>query len=246
MEHDSKKRRSSGRQLIALVLVVGIVAGAAWWMRERWAIGAQLASYRIGQATTYAEAAKKIAEIEQSGDSTALGELVGGWGTGNDRFDYYLARYVVEPPSSQAPSREAPSRDASSREALREAFSRELSWRPALVARWAHFWSWQVKQSPAEEIASIRGYLAALLQADPPRKLSWREVLALQAAFALTGHADAAHRLDTTNWRARFERAESGFGGERSADEDTKAARLEAPSVRPSAPLPGWKGPLPR
>lgn len=226
-------------------------------MRERWAVGAQLASYRIGQTTTYAEAAKKIAEIEQSGDPAALSELVSGWGTGNDRFDYYLARYVAEPPSNQAPSREAPSRDAPSRdapsreapsrEALREAFSRELSWRPALVARWAHFWSWQVKQSPAEEIASIRGYLAALLQADPPRKLSWREVLALQAVFALTGHADAAHRLDTTNWRARFERAESGFGGQGSADADTKAAQLEAPSVeRPETPLPGWKGPLPR
>lgn len=196
------------------MLVVAIVAGAAWWVRDRWEIGTQLASYGIGRAATYADAAKQIAEIEKSGDPAALRKLVSGWGTGNDRFDYYLARYVVESPSNrapsnqapskQAPSNQAPSNQAPSSEALREAFSRELSWRPPLLPRWAHFWSWQVKQPPAEEIMSVRGYLAALLQADPPRKLSWREVLALQAVFTLTGHTEAAHRLDTTNWRTRL------------------------------------------
>ena len=231
MELDSKNHRS-GRRFVALLLALAVAAVAAWWVRGHVAVGTQLAGYRVGQMPTYAEAAEQLVEIEQSRDPAALRELVSGWGTGNDRFDYYLARYVVEPRSS---------------ETLREAFSRELSWRPALLPRWAHFWSWQVKQPPAEEIASIQRYLAALLRAEPPRKLNWREVLALQAVFVLTGRAEEARRLDTENWRARYG-AGAGFEGRGSGKEDDEhTAPLDAaPVQRPDMPLPSWNGPLPR
>jgi hypothetical protein len=216
------------RLALALVIIAAISAAAWWWLRPRFDVGGQLAAYRVGQMASYAEASKEIAAIERS-DDAARRELVGGWGTGNDRFDYYLARYVAEPRSS---------------EALREAFSRELSWRPALLARWAHFWSWQVKQPPADEVASIRGYLAALQQAEPPRKLSWREVLALQAVFVLTDQADAAHRLDPVNWRARLEEQEQGsaFGGQGSGKKEADVSSI----VRPETPLPDWRGAVPR
>lgn len=222
--------------LLALALAAAAIgAAAAWWMRDRLALGDQLAGYRVGQMATYAEAANEIAEIEQSRDPAGLRELVSGWGTGNDRFDYYLARYIVEPRCSDA---------------LREAFSRELSWRPGLLARWAHFWSWQVKQPPTEEVKSIQDYLATLLHADPPRKLNWREVLALQAAFVLTGRPEDARRLDTMNWRERSREQEqgSGFGGRGAGKKESEdAAPFDGSTIkRPEAPLPGWRGPVPR
>ena len=175
--------------ILLTAALVGLAAGA-WWYFKGSAAASQLASYRIGQAATFEQAKREIAAIErQPNRDDALRELMSGWRTGNSSFDLYLATYASEPESS---------------EALRRAFSWELSWRPELLTDWAHFWSWRTKLSPPDEIASIADYLEAMSKAESARPLTWREVLDLQAAFTLTGRADLARRLAPDNWAERY------------------------------------------
>lgn len=184
-----------GRTRILITLSVTLLLGfcaAAYLGREK--LIRQWACYRVGAADSYDQARSEIAWFEQGPKRRQrLEELVAKWGTGNPRFDRYLARYVSDPASS---------------EELRKRFSLELGWRDVLLARWAHFWRWQAKREPDEEIASVVRYLNTLVEVDPPRELTWREVLDLQAVLTLTGHPDMAHRLDPTSWQARYRRWE--------------------------------------
>lgn len=180
------------RRLVLLILVAGTlgIGLGAWYYFGHTSARMQLSSYRIGQAENFAQAKREIAALEhQSNRHEALRELMPGWRTGNPVSDQYLATYASEPDSS---------------EAFRRAFSLELSWRPELLDDWAHFWSWRAKQPPSDEIASIDDYLEALSTADPPRQLTWREVLDLQAVLTLTGHADLARRIVPDNWLGRY------------------------------------------
>ena len=202
---------------VLLCALAGLVAGF-WWRGSAGAVGHQLSAYRIGQAASYSQAAREIAALERSPNADeTLRELAAGWGTGNQSFDYYVARRVSDPQAS---------------EALRRAFSLELSWRPELLPRWARYWSWRVKQPPAEEIRSIAEYLDALATVAPPRPLTWREVLNLQAAFALTDQTELAKRLTPENWPKRYR----GWRTDQAAGHKAN---------RPRSPFPDWKGPAP-
>ena len=180
------------RLLIAtglLLLAAGLAAGAWLYLRSS-PLASQFAGYRVGAAATYSLAKPEIARFDSGSHRAAQDrELVRGWGTGNRQFDLYLARYLSEPECSDD---------------LRQAFSLELGWRAELPARWARYWAWRAKQAPADEISAIDEYLAALARVEPPRLLSWREVLDLQAVFVLTGQAELARRLSPDNWRSRF------------------------------------------
>ncbi|HEV3004435.1 MAG TPA: hypothetical protein VGX78_08225 [Pirellulales bacterium] len=203
---------------IALLFLV-VVAGLAWFYFERDPLGRQVAGYRVGAAENYAQACREIAWFEQGADrEPKLRELVAGWGTGNQRFDLYLARYLGDPKCS---------------EALRQAFSLEFAWRPQMLPRWAHYWRWRSKLPPADEIASIDDYLAALLLVDPPKKLTWREVLDQQAVFELSGDPELAKRLAPDNWPARYQRWIESSAKPRDV-------------TRPRLPFPDWQGPAPK
>jgi hypothetical protein len=203
---------------IALVLF-GVAAAAAWLYVQFDPLGRQVAGYRVGAAENYLRASQEIVWFEQGADREAkLRELVAGWGTGNQRFDFYLARYLGDPKCS---------------EGLRQAFSLELAWRPHLLLRWAHFWRWRSKLPPADEVTSINDYLAALVLVDPPKKLTWREVLDLQAVFELSGEGGLAKRLAPDNWPARYERW-------------IEAAAKPREVERPRMPFPDWKGAVPK
>lgn len=201
--------------LLAALLAAACLIAAVWWHQAGGGVGPQLAAYRIGQAANYGEAAREIAALERQPDRDhVLREVASGWGTGNQQFDYYLARRVSDPQAG---------------EALRRAFSLELSWRPELLPRWAHYWSWRVKQPPADEIASIAEYLDALATADPPRRLTWREVLNLQAVFTLTDQLELAKRLAPDNWPGRYRSWQTPRGGDFNVE-------------RPKAPFDDWRG----
>ena len=195
------------------LLIFGGLAGVGWFYYAGDPLGRQVAGYRVGAAVNYAQACREIAWFEQGADrESKLRELVGGWGTGNQQFDLYLARYLA---------------DSRSSEGLRQAFSLEFAWRPELLPRWAHFWRWRTKLPPAEEITSINEYLATLLLVDPPQKLTWREVLDLQAIFELTGQAELAKRLAPDNWPGRFQRW-------------LETAAKQGAVTRPKLPFPDW------
>jgi hypothetical protein len=132
------------RLLITLVVLAGIGLGT-WVCWNRRQLAFQWASYRVGAAQTFEEACAQIAWFESEPDQQAkLRELVGKWGTGNQRFDLHLARYVGDPESS---------------EALRKAFSLGFAWHDDRLPRWAHYWSWQSSEEPDREVASILAYL---------------------------------------------------------------------------------------
>jgi len=198
------------------LLAVGLAAGAWFYLHPSpWA--AQFAGYRVGAAQTYSLAKPEIAAFDSGSGRTAKDrELAAGWGTGNQQFDFYLARYLGESECSDD---------------LRQAFSLEFGWRPELLPRWAHFWAWRTKQAPEAEIASIIDYLEALAGAEPPRLLTWREVLDLQAVFTLTGKPELARRLTPDNWSRRFAEWSRAKGEEH---------RVE----RSSSPFPDWRGPV--
>ncbi|NLX98970.1 MAG: hypothetical protein GXY83_22725 [Rhodopirellula sp.] len=177
------------RLLLTVVVVAAIGLGA--WVSANWnLLYRQWICYQVGAATSYEEAKAGFRWFETGPDREArIDELVRKWGTGNQQFDLFLARYVGETDSS---------------EALRERFSLEFGWRDELLDGWAHYWTWQAQPDPDREIASIRTYLDTLALADPPRAIPWREVLDLQAIFWLTGHSDLARRLKPSNWSARY------------------------------------------
>jgi len=180
------------RSAVTILLVASVFIGG-WLYVNRRRLADQWASYGVGAAESYDRARQRIARLETGERAKPrLRELVAKWGTGNRRFDEYLARYVTDPASSGR---------------LRELFSRHLSSRPTLLSRWAHFWAHQASLEPREQIASYVAYLDEVAYAyDGPtaRRLTWREVLDLQAIFTLTGARDRAARLEPDNWRAPF------------------------------------------
>lgn len=206
------------RLTVTAVALAGAVA-AAWAYMNRHALTRQWMCYRVGAAESFEEAQRSLRWFEQGPDRPLrLRELVGRWGTGTQRFDFYLARHVGSPESS---------------EALRERFSLEFGWREELLERWAHYWAWQSREEPDEQIASILEYLDTLASVEPPKSITWREVLDLQAIFQLTGNAEPAERLKPANWHQRF----AQWNAHRPAG---------LPHVaRPETPLPGWEGPIP-
>lgn len=196
---------------LAILLLLGGLAAGAWLYLHPSTVAGQFAGYRVGAAATYSLAKREIASFDSGSDRKAQDrELVAGWATGNRQFDLYLAKYLSEPECSDD---------------LRQAFSLELGWREELLPRWAHYWAWRAKQEPAAEADSVLEYLTALAQASPPRSLTWREVLDVQAVFTLSGRSDLAHRLSPENWRERFE-------------EFSRAKSEDFEIARPVSPLP--------
>ena len=179
------------RLLLTFLLLTAIGAGT-WGYLARRQLARQWKCYRVGAAETFDEARAEIVWFETGPDrDERLRELVGKWGTGNRRFDLHLARYVDDPQSS---------------EALRKAFSIEFAWRPELLSRWAHYWSWRPGMEPNERVASITAYFDDLAAAGQAHEITWREVLDLQAMFQLTGSPKLALRLKPTNWPDRWRR----------------------------------------
>ncbi len=200
-------------RLTISVLVVGAVGLAAWGYVYRQALMRQWACYGVEKAKTYADAERRLAWFETGpGRQERLRDLVSAWGTGNAQFDLFLAKYV---------------QDAQSSEALRERFSLELAWREALPARWAHYWAWRAPLEPDRQIASIVEYLDTIASIRPPQRLTWREVLDLQAIFELSGRRELAMRLTPENWLQRYESWQRSTG------------RTLPHVARPERPLPG-------
>jgi hypothetical protein len=208
------------RALVTTVLAAATVIGGAWVYARRETIRRQYACHRVAVASSYPEAMRELAWFEAAGPDreARLRELVAAWGRGDPRFDYYLARYLRAPQCS---------------EGLREVFSQELSWRPGLRARWAHFWSWQSAREPGEELATLRSYLDAMASSEPPRQVTWRDILDLQALFERTGRGELADRPRPDRWADTYARWV--------ATEGSWPARLD----RPALPFPDWKGPPP-
>jgi hypothetical protein len=174
----------------------------------------------VGAAISFEQAKREIGRLEKGPDQEAqIRDLVGKWGRDNRQFDLFLARYVDHADSS---------------EALREAFSLELAWREGLLPKWAYFWSWKSGPEPDDRIASILEYLNVLMSAEPPRTLTWREVLDLQAIFQLAGQPELAARLKPESWRQRYRQWE--------ARRDAEIPHIP----RPGKPFPDWQGPVPR
>lgn len=206
-------------RLVVLLAALAGAAGAVWVYMHQPKLAGQWDSYRVGQAADFAAAEVEIARFERAPDPRpALRELCGKWGTGNQRFDLYLAEHV---------------RAAGSTEALRQEFSLVFAWREDLLARWAHYWTWRVRGGPVRRIAAVVEYFDLLATADPPRAITWREVLDLQAVFQLTGQPKLAVRLTPENWRERYRRWQQ--------------LRPETPprAERPAMPFPDWQGPPP-
>jgi hypothetical protein len=197
--------------LIVLLLLAGIGLGVCWYvnrnfLERHWMI------YQVGAAPTYQEAKSKLTWFDAPAERSArLPVLLGRFGRGNGRFDLYLAQYVDD-------------RDSS--EALREAFSHQLTSGNGLLARWANYWSWRLAQPPDAEIASILAYLD-VLKAAPSKTFTWREVLDLQAVFQWTGRPELAQKLSPGNWRERYRQW--------CVDRPARLPHVE----RPGEPMPG-------
>lgn len=211
------------RVFMLLAVLAGVAGLAAiaiggWWYLNREQLARQWACYRVGAAGSFEQARAELAWFEHGPDRDArLGELVRKWGTGNQRFDLYLARYVDHPASSQA---------------LRETFSEELGRRRELLPRWAHYWSYRTPLEPDREVASIIAYFDTLASAERPLEpITWREVLNLQAVLQWSGQGRLARGLSPTNWRRRYRRWQ-----------ETSPSQLP-PIARPAKPFPDWRGP---
>lgn len=207
------------RILVAVVvLAVAVLAAVGYVHRQR--LTGQWMAYRVGRAASFEEASRALSWFETGPDREArLRELVTRWGAGNLRFDYYLARYVASPESS---------------EAMRKRFSLELAWREGLLSRWAHFWCWRAGEQPDRRVEEILAYVDMLHAAqDLSKQITWREILDLQAIMHLSGQPKWAERLTPDNWRERYQewRRERSEGLLRVA--------------RPNQPLPDWEGPIP-
>ncbi len=177
--------------LLFAALAAVLVGGWAYVNRET--LSWQWASYQVGAAASFEEARGQIAGFEQGPDAPErLRVLAAKWGGGNAQFDRYLAQYAASGESSMA---------------LRRAFSRQLTRRPELALRWAHFWCWHAPIEPDRQIASILEYLDALAfdgDASTGPSLTWRELLDLQAIFALSGEPERATRVGPENWREHY------------------------------------------
>ncbi len=207
------------RQRLSITFVALALLGTAAWVYASWPQWVcRWALYRVAAAETAGEARSRIAWFESGPEEQRrLEKLVAEWGTGNERFDFHLAEYVSSP---QCP------------EAVRKTFSLRFGWHARRLPRWAHYWSWR-QEDPEREMASVLAYLDLIVDAEPRRTLTWREVLDLQAIFCLSGEPERARRLDPANWRARYR-------------DWRKARGDETPRVeRPSRPFPDWEGPVP-
>lgn len=173
-----------------LTLAALVATSALWLYSRRNDLQLQWDCYEVTSAATYEEFRQRIDHfLRGSSAYERLRALADRWHTGNARFDDFLARYLFDPQC---------------REPLREAFSRELSWRD-LLAAWAEHWRAQ-KPDVEHQVASIRRYLGALRDAQPPREITWRDVLDFQAVLELSGQGKLAHRLTPDNWRGRYGR----------------------------------------
>ncbi len=195
------------------------MAAGAWYYRNGERLARQWAARSVASAATFDEAGAAIAAVEKAPDREArIRELTSKWGAGDPQFDLYLAWYVGTPESS---------------EFLRETFSLEFAWREGLLPRWAHYWTWRASQEPDQEIASVLAFFDLLAASASPRPVTWRDVLDLQAIFALAGQPRLAFRLSPENWRGRYQTWR-------------KAQPEEFPHVaRPDEPFPDWQGPVP-
>jgi len=206
-------------RLVLAFLLCAAGAAAIWAYLSRERLTRQWMAYRGGSAASYEKAQEALAWFESGPDRDArLRELVGRWGGGNLRFDYYLARYVSSAESS---------------EAMRKSFSLGLAWRERLLPRWAHWWCWRAVQGPDRQAEEILAYLDLLASAKDHKEISWREILDLQAIFHLTGQPKWAERLQPENWRERY----------RQWRESRPAGPIRA--EKPSKPFPDWEGPVP-
>jgi hypothetical protein len=214
----SRAGSSRGLRSLALLLAV-LVAAAGWAAVNRQRLARQWACYRVGAAETFDAANREILWFEQGPDRRGrLDELVAKWGTGNPRFDLFLAHHVAQPASS---------------EDLKAAFAARVGRDERLLTRWAHFWLWRAPLEPDVQAASILHYHDALLAAGEPTPITWREVLDLQALFVLCDRPDRAAGLSPETWRDRYR-----------VFRESAPERLPE-LVRPEQPLPDWHGPLP-
>jgi hypothetical protein len=179
------------KRLALAVALVLLSAAVLWLYSRRDELRLQWACYEVASAPTYEIFKERLEQFDRGPDAQRRqAALVERWHTGNTLFDDHLARYLYDP---------------NCREDLRETFSRELSWREELIAIWGE--RWRTRQSNHDEqIESLRRYLEVLHAAQPPRAITWREVLDFQAAVEITGHGSLAHRLTPENWRSRYER----------------------------------------
>lgn len=176
----------------ALVFVGLITAGGFWAYGNQELLDCQLRCFHIGRAESYAEAQRQIAWFETQFDCDAkLQVLVSRWGEGNPQFDEYLARYVVDPASSDA---------------LRQAFSLQFARRPEQLPRWAHFWRYKASLPPDEAVESVLGYFETVATAEPARWITWRDVLDLQAILTLADCGELGQRLTPENYRGRCQK----------------------------------------
>ncbi len=176
--------------LLPTFLVLSSIA-LGLWVHGNWTLlSSQWTSYRVGAAESFAEAQARIAPLEKGSDRDAkMAQLVGKWGTGNRQFDLYLAEHIC---------------DAAATDGLRESFSRQLGRSAELRRRWAHYWSHRTSLPPDEQVQSIVSYLDTLATVDPPRAITWREVLDLRAMFELTSNPRPAPDLSGTNWHEYY------------------------------------------
>jgi hypothetical protein len=208
-------------QIITLVLLAAALAGLlAWGYVRREALARQWHVYRLGTADSFEQAEREIAWFETGPQSPdRLRALVRRWGAGNARFDLFLACHVQDPRSSDS---------------LRESFAGQLGRRPELLRRWAHYWSYRAKLEPDRQVASILGYLDTLASAERPKRITWREVLDVQAVFELIGSPRRARGLTPENWQDHYR-----------VWQEARPARLP-PVARPANPFADWEGRLPK
>jgi hypothetical protein len=207
-------------RLLAAIVVLACAGLAVWGYLSRESLTRQWKAYQVGRAAGNAEVCQAIAWFEAGPDQEArLRSLVAKWGTGNPRFDFFLARYVGSPESS---------------ESLRKAFSLEFAWRDGLLVRWAQYWIWRAGDRANERIDEILSYTELLDAAQQPLKeISWREILDLQAIFQIAAQPRLAERLTPANWHERFRQWRQ-----------SRPAAIP-PVVKPTRPLPDWQGPIP-
>lgn len=171
---------------IGVLLLIALVATPMLYL-HRHSLKRDWTLYRVGAAGSSQEADGRIAACEASPESDVMiPALVHKWGSGNRQFDLYLALHVG---------------GKSCGETLREAFAKELQRRKGLLDDWAHYWTWRAQLPPDHQMASVVVYHDALATAEPPRDITWRDVLDLQAIFQLTGFDELARDIEPSNWR---------------------------------------------
>ena len=202
-----------------IVFGAAVLAVVAWGWVSRQRLATQWACYRVGASETFEQAEASLGWFEQGDDPTPrLDALAEKWGSGNARFDLFLAQYLYHPHCGDA---------------LRARLAARIGREPRLLGHWAHYWSWRAAMPPAEQIDSVLRYHDALAVTEPPGNITWREVLDLPAVVSLWGRAPLAAAISPEGWLDAYRRLRRDL-----------PARRPAPP-RPEAPLPDWKGPLP-